>query len=120
MQQQPYIHMQRSEYITRTIKIFNLFFFLFFLIQIHASACFFLFENNHRTKPLGEKCPINAEMVSYLSAVERCSKIGSVVYNNDTKGQACDNQGLLCKRKGFWTSIRRYENLRCPSVHGTR
>eukprot|EP00105_Crassostrea_gigas_P025776 XP_011446444.1 PREDICTED: uncharacterized protein PF11_0213 [Crassostrea gigas] len=57
-------------------------------------------------------------MVSYFSAVERCSKNGSVVYNNDTKGQTCGNQGLLCKRKGFWTSIHRYENLRYPSVHG--
>lgn len=59
-------------------------------------------------------------MVSYFSAVERCSEVGSVVYNNDTKGQTCDNQGLLCKRKGFWTSIHRYENLRYPSVHGMR
>lgn len=83
-------------------------------LQLAADYC----NSSHTFICRGEKCPIDAEMVSYLSAVERCSKIGSVVYNNDTKGQACDNQGLLCKRKGFWTSIHRYENLRYPSVHG--
>lgn len=113
MQQYPYIYMRRSE-------LYNLNSFLFFICLNTRQCIFFIYENNQITKPLGDKCPINAEMVSYFSAVERCSKNGSVVYNNDTKGQTCGNQGLLCKRKGFWTSIHRYENLRYPSVHGTR
>lgn len=83
-------------------------------LQLVADYC-----NSSHTFICGvEQGPINAEMVSYFSAAVRCSKIGSVVYNNDTKGKTCGNQGLKYRRNGFWASIHRYESLHYPSVHG--